>query len=75
MSTGNRKLEEIVGNLKSEGGKKLKSGQTTTRKNSNMAANNENSATGSSTGSDSGDNGETSLRTLRTYGWSLYIHS
>ena len=29
-----------------------------------MAANNENSATGSSAGSDSGDNGETSLRTL-----------
>ena len=62
MSDRKRKLEDIVLDLKSGSGKKLKSGQTTTTENSNMAANNENSASGSNM--DSMDSGELCLRTL-----------
>ena len=59
MSDRKRKLEDIVLDLKSGSGKKLKSGQTTTTENSNMAANNGNSASGSNM-----DSGELCLRTL-----------
>ena len=62
MSDRKRKLEDIVLDLKSGSGKKLKSGQTTTTENSNMAANNGNSASGSNM--DSMDSGELCLRTL-----------
>ena len=62
MSDRKRKFEDIVLDLKSGSGKKLKSGQTTTTENSNMAANNENSASGSNM--DSMDSGGLCLRTL-----------
>ena len=62
MSDRKRKLEDIVLDLKSGSGKKLKSGQTTTTENSNMAANHGNSASGSNM--DSMDSGELCLRTL-----------
>ena len=61
MSHRKKKLEQIASDLKTEGGKKLKSGQTTTTKNSNLAENKDNSASGSNM--DLG-NGEQCLRTL-----------